>query len=230
MHVMGQAESARYALAPSREARPLSRMARKPKTAKPSPYKVRSWRKAMGKTLEDVAGALGMSPQNLGKIERGLVDLLPDHLAPLAAHLGIAPADLLREPTDSTVASKSVAVVGFVGAGSVATLFSEGQGPFDHVEPPSNANDNTVGLRVEGGSLGPAWADAVIFYDDVRSPVTPDQHGRLCVVGLEDGRVLVKILRSAGDGTFHLFSNTLEEPMLNERVTWAARVKAAHPR
>lgn len=124
----------------------------------------------------------------------------------------------------------SVAVVGFVGAGSVATLFSEGQGPFDEVEAPAHATPNTVGLAVRGASLGPAFDEGIVFYDDVRSPVTPDLHGRLCVVGLEDGRVLVKILRSAGDGTFHLFSNTLEEPLLNEPVAWAARVKDVRPR
>lgn len=127
-------------------------------------------------------------------------------------------------------ASDSVAIVGFVGAGSVATLFAEGQGPFDEVEAPANSTDHTVGLGIRGASLGPAFDEGVVFYDDVHSPVTEDQHGRLCVVGLPDGRVLVKILRSAGDGTYHLFSNTLEEPMLNEEVEWAARVKDVRPR
>lgn len=130
--------------------------------------------------------------------------------------------------SDDTTAT--VAIVGFVGAGSVATLFSEGQGPFDEVEAPSNATPNTVGLSVRGTSLGPAFDEGIVFYDDVRSPVTEDLHGRLCVVGLEDGRVLVKVLRSAGDGTYHLISNTAEEPLLNEHVAWAARVKAVNPR
>jgi DNA-binding XRE family transcriptional regulator len=124
----------------------------------------------------------------------------------------------------------SVAIVGFVGAGSIATLFSEGQGLFDEVEAPSNATENTVGLGIRGTSLGPAFDEGIVFYDDVHSPVTEEQHGRLCVVGLLDGRVLVKILRSAGDGTYHLFSNTVEEPMLNEEVAWAARVKDVRPR
>lgn len=126
--------------------------------------------------------------------------------------------------------SRTVAVVGLVGAGSVATLYSEGQGPFDEVEAPYDATPNTVALSIEGVSLGPAFDKGLVFYDDVRSPVTPDLHGRLCVVGLEDGRVLVKVLRSAGDGTFHLISNTVEEPMLNQYVAWAARVRDVRPR
>ncbi len=144
----------------------------------------------------------------------------------------VAPEWLLygRGEAEDVATTDSVPVVGLVGAGSVATLFAEGQGPLDYVEPPQNATPDTVALHVRGTSLGPAWDESIIYYDDVRSPVTPDLHGRLCVVGLPDGRVLVKILKAAGDGTFHLLSNSLEEPLLNEEVAWAARVKAAHPR
>lgn len=130
----------------------------------------------------------------------------------------------------SNPASRTVAVVGLVGAGSVANLFAEGQGPFDQVEAPANATDNTVALGIRGASLGPAFDQGLVFYDDVRSPVTSDLFGRLCVVGLEDGRVLVKLLRNAGDGTFHLISNTVEEPLLNQVVEWAARVTDVRPR
>lgn len=130
---------------------------------------------------------------------------------------------------DDAGTSRRVAVVGFVGAGSVATLFSEGQGPFDEVDAPTHATPDTVALNIQGISLGPAFDRGLVFYDDVRSPVTEDQHGRLCIVGLEDGRVLVKILRSAGDGTFHLISNTAEEPILNAEVAWAARVTEVRP-
>jgi len=38
------------------------------------------------------------------------------------------------------------------------------------------------------------------------------------------------MLKAANDGTFHLLSNTSEEPLLNQEVEWAARVKAVHPR
>lgn len=126
--------------------------------------------------------------------------------------------------------SKTVVVVGLVGAGSEASLFSAGQGPFDEVEAPHDATDSTVALGIRGASLGPAFDHGLVFYDDVRSPVTPDLYGRLCVVGLEDGRVLVKLLRDANDGTFHLISNTAEEPLYNQAVVWAARVKEVRPR
>jgi len=206
-------------------------MARKPKSPSDSPFKLKAWRKERGLTLEQVGEALGMTGQNYGKIERGGVGLGEEYVEPLAALYNIAKSDLLRLPgSGADPTSETVPVVGLVGAGSVATLFAEGQGPLDYVEPPQNATPHTVALQVNGTSLGPAWDESIIYYDDVRSPVTPDLHGRLCVVGLPDGRVLVKILKAAGDGTFHLLSNSLEEPLLNEEVAWAARVKAAHPR
>lgn len=229
MHLTGQDDCARYALAPSRVPVKSPGMSRKPKTKNPSPYKLREWRNAMGKTLEDVGTEIGMTGQNYGKIERGTVDLLPGHVENVAKVFGVTPADLMRDPSERPT-SGSVAVVGFVGAGSVATLFAEGQGPFDMVDAPADARPQTVALEIQGASLGPAFDHGIVFYDDVRSPVTPDLHGRLCVVGLEDGRVLVKLLRAANDGTFHLFSNSMDDPMLNERVSWAARVKDVRPR
>ncbi len=207
-------------------------MARKPKITAQSPYKLKQWRQHRRLTLEQVGEALSMTGQNYGKIERGGVELREQYVAQLADLFAIDAADLLREPSDNRdqPTSETVPVVGYVGAGSVATLFAEGQGPLDYVEPPQNATASTVGLKVQGVSLGPVWDEAILFYDDVRSPVTPDLHGRLCVVGLPDGRVLVKMLKAANDGTFHLLSNTSEEPLLNQEVDWAARVKAVHPR
>jgi len=207
-------------------------MARKPKSTAQSPYKLKQWRLHSRLTLEQVGEALNMTGQNYGKIERGSVELRELYVQQLAELFGIDAADLLRDPSDNAdhPTSETVPVVGYVGAGSVATLFAEGQGPLDYVEPPQNATASTVGLKVQGVSLGPVWDEAILFYDDVRSPVTPDLHGRLCVVGLPDGRVLVKMLKAANDGTFHLLSNTSEEPLLNQEVIWAARVKAVHPR
>lgn len=123
-----------------------------------------------------------------------------------------------------------VPIVGYVGAGSQAVLFSEGQGPFGEVRAPDNATDKTVAVEIRGESLGSFFNEWLVFYDDVRSPVTPDLIGKLCVVGLPDGRILVKkIQRSKSEGTFHLLSQT-EDPLLDVPIEWAARVKTMMPR
>ena len=70
-----------------------------------------------------------------------------------------------------------------------------------------------------------------MFYDDVRSPVTDDIVGKLCVVGLRDGRVLVKrVLRSAVSPVlFHLYGQ-FGDPVLDVALDWAAQVKSVSPR
>jgi hypothetical protein len=143
---------------------------------------------------------------------------------------GSNPPEWADEEVRPELAQRRVRVVGYVGAGAVATLFATAQGPFDEVEPPIGATDDTVAVEVRGVSLGPAFDNALVFYDDVRKPVTEDQHGRLCVVGLTDGRVLVKIVRAATEGRFHLLSNTAEEPLWDQEVEWAARVTDIRPR
>ena len=65
-----------------------------------------------------------------------------------------------------------------------------------------------------------------MFYDDVRSPITDDMIGQLCVVGLSDDRVLIKkVLRNGARGKFDLLSNNdTEEPIKAVKIEWAALV------
>lgn len=174
-----------------------------------------------------LAEAVGAAQTTVSSWERERTEPSRDDVSRIADALGVPLSILeaLGESTDSVVP-----LVGYVGAGAVATLFRDSQGPFDQVLAPRDATQNTVAVEVRGASLGPAFDQAVIFYDDVRSPVTPDLHGRLCVVGLTDGRVLVKILRAGADGRYHLLSNTAEEPLLDQDIAWAARVKDIRPR
>lgn len=127
-------------------------------------------------------------------------------------------------------AANEVPIVGFVRAGAEAILYDDGQGPFGLATAPANSTENTVAVEIRGDSLGPFFNEWLVFYDDVRSPVTPDLHGSLCVVGLEDRRVLIKKLApSRTPGLFHLLSQT-EDPILDVPVLWAARVKEMRPR
>lgn len=119
-------------------------------------------------------------------------------------------------------------VVGYVGAGAEAHFYAVAQGELDEVPAPEGATPETVAVEIRGNSLGELFDRWLVFYDQVRSPVTSDLIGRLCVVGLPDDRVLVKKLRRARDGLFDLHSNT-EEPIRGVTVEWAARVKSMVP-
>jgi transcriptional regulator with XRE-family HTH domain len=187
--------------------------------------RIKEAREAARVSQAALAGMINQAQTTISSWERGRTEPSREDVARIADALHLSAADL----EGGNIASDPVAVVGYVGAGAVAVLFSEGQGPFDYVEPPRQRAPSTVGLGVRGVSLGPAFDNGWVFYDDVRSPVTEDLHGRLCVVGLTDGRVLVKILKPATGGRFHLLSNTAEPPLLDEEVQWAARVKEVRP-
>lgn len=184
-------------------------------------------------TLDQVGDALGMTGQNYGKIERGGVELREQYVARLADLFGIDPSDLLRDPSDEGYApptSETVPVVGYVSAGAELALYDQGQGPFDYVLPPRDTKPTTVAAEIHGVSLGPLFDHALIFYDNVHSPITPELHGKLCVAGLEDGRVVVKQIMPGDSGRFHLLSNSAEPPIFNAAVLWAAKVTEIRPR
>lgn len=156
-----------------------------------------------------------------------------DTLEALAEPLHVRPEWLLTgvNPPAPTVDRDGamVRVVGYVGAGAAAHYYAVAQGDLDEVPAPEGATADTVAVEIRGNSLGELFDRWLVFYDQVRRPVTPDLIGRLCVVGLADERVLVKKLRRGRDGLFDLFSNT-EEPIRGVAVEWAARVLNMAPR
>lgn len=137
---------------------------------------------------------------------------------------------LTGDKATGQAAPATVPLVGYVQAGTdLATLYSEGQ-VRDYVDAPENATPSTVAVEVRGDSMGSFFEQWLVFYDDVRSPVTPDLYGRICVVGLADGRVLVKKIRRGGQpGLYHLLGQ-YGDPILDVPVEWAARVRAMVPR
>lgn len=125
---------------------------------------------------------------------------------------------------------REVPLVGYVGAGAAAHYYANGDDGLGLVPAPEGATKETVAVEIRGESLGALFEHWLVYYDEVRSPVTHDMIGRLCVVGLPDDRVLVKkIQRSRAPGLYHLLSNT-EAPILDQEIMWAAKVRSMQPR
>ncbi|WP_316172453.1 XRE family transcriptional regulator [Bradyrhizobium sp. SZCCHNRI2049] len=123
----------------------------------------------------------------------------------------------------------NAALVGYVGAGAETHFYAQEEA-LDYVPAPVGSGEDTVAVEIRGESLGSFFDRWLVFYDDVRRPVTTDLLNKLCVVGLEDGRILIKkVQRSKTKGYFHLLSQT-EPPILDVRVEWAAKVKHLMPR
>jgi hypothetical protein len=142
-----------------------------------------------------------------------------------------SPRDLAfeAEAPDETPRKRMVPIVGYVGAGARAHTYAVDSGQFDEIEAPENATEKTVGLEIRGESLGMFFDRWVVTYDDVRTPVSSSQVGRLCIVGLADERVLVKKIKRGKDGLYTLLSAT-EPPIEDVAIMWAARVMAMVPK
>jgi len=126
--------------------------------------------------------------------------------------------------------SRAIPIVGYVSAGAGMVLLEEGHPPNEWVGAIEGATGNTVAVEVRGASLGELFDNWIVYYDDVRSPVTVDLLNKLCVIGLYDGRVVVKKLRKGRQsGRFDLHSNT-DHAIYGVKVKWAARVKQMTPR
>lgn len=183
---------------------------------------LRKLRDNRGWTHQQAADAMGVSRGQFIKLERGERRLTADYIAMACRAFSVEPSEVLGERA-------SVMIVGHVGAGEEA-FFADGQGPFGEVPAPSYATDSTVAVEIRGTSLGELFDRWLVFYDDIRTPPTRDMMGRLCVVGLADGRVVVKkITRGHLPGTYTLLSN-VGPPMYDLPVLWAATVNGMAPR
>lgn len=135
-------------------------------------------------------------------------------------------------PEGEYIARGGVPIVGYVGAGGTID-FSEGQGPFGEANlPPRGAGRRTVAVRVRGNSMAPMLEDGwTVYYNDRKEQPTEDMFGKTCIVGLTDGRVLVKKLhRGNGGGRYVLLSlQASEAPITDAEVAWTARLAWIEP-
>jgi hypothetical protein len=188
------------------------------------------------KSARAAGKAMGIAVSTYGAHERaeapGGRDYGPNEALRYGRFFGVTPEWLLtgRKPFPSDEPeqppARKVRVVGYVGAGAEAHLYAVAQGDLDEVDPPPGLTEDTVAVEIRGDSLGAFFNRWLVFYDDVRRPVTPDLIGELCIVGLEDGRILIKqIQRSKTEGLFNLISST-EKPIADVAIEWAARVNS----
>ena len=122
--------------------------------------------------------------------------------------------------------------VGRVGAGEVVEMF-DGSDAYDVPTPPGlKAGRPYECLQIVGRSMFPAQPGWLVYYEtEPRSP--EDLIGQACVVQLEDGRMLFKVLRHHGDSrelySLHSWSPG-EPPIEGVRIVKAQSFAALTPR
>jgi len=123
-----------------------------------------------------------------------------------------------------------VPIVGNVSAGA-QIIFMTGTGSIGMVESPPSGNENTKALEVEGASMrGIADSGWLIYFDDERRPPNADLLGRICIVEIEGGQVLVRRLQPGRDDEHWDLELPPEPTIRDAKVIWAARVTWIKPR
>lgn len=205
--------------------------------------RLRAARKKHFASAREAARSLGVPPATYGAHERaespGGRDYGPEEAKQYGRKFKVSAeylltgrrvdvSDLVEDDKPSTW-KRTVPIVGYVGANSEAHTYAVPAGSLDDVEAPDGSTEETVAVEIKGDSLGALFDRWIVFYDDVRSPVTSDLYGKLCVVGLADERILIKKIRPRRDGRFDLLSNT-DGTIENAAIEWAAKVKLMVPR
>ena len=196
---------------------------------------IRTARDRAGLSQAQLADKLGITSQAVSQWERG--ETVPDsrNLLALMRELDIPKAELISEPWDlpfdsGETAIKHVPLVGYVGAGDQAHFYAVNQGALDEIAAPQGSTLETAAVEIRGDSLGSLFDRWLVFYDQVRSPVTSDLIGRLCVVGLADDRVLIKKLKKGTKMGLYTLLSEREPAIENVAVEWAAPVKNMSPK
>jgi transcriptional regulator with XRE-family HTH domain len=124
-----------------------------------------------------------------------------------------------------------VAVIGHVGANPDGTvLFALGQDPAQLAPIPPGGTVQARALKVSGHSMrGVADNGALIYFEDQRTPPSPDMLGHVVVVETDTDEVLVKrLLRGSKPGLYDLES--VAGPVRPDaRLRWAAHITAIIP-
>ena len=124
-----------------------------------------------------------------------------------------------------------VPVIGRVGADAEGrVLFATGQDAGELVPLPPGGTKRAVELLIVGHSMhGVADEGGLIYFEDQRTPPTPDMFGHVVVVETAEGEVLVKrLLRGSLKGRYDLES-VVGPVRENAKLRWAAHITAIIP-
>ncbi|WP_374576088.1 peptidase S24 [Phenylobacterium sp.] len=184
-------------------------------------------------TAAAAADAFGWNRNTYASNENGNAPFSYRKAKEYAAAFGVRPEWLYDASGPMRPAAESglVPVIGRVGANPDGiVLFANGQEPGDLAPIPPGGTDRAVALRVVGHSMrGVADDGALIYFEDQRTPPTPDMLGHVVVVETDTDEVLVKrLLRGSGPGLYDLES--IAGPTRQDaRLRWAAHITAIIP-
>ena len=196
--------------------------------------RLREARLAKGfETAAAAADAFGWNRNTYASNENGNAPFSYRRAKEYAAAFGIRP-EWLYDATGSMLPVAEagfVPVIGKVGANPDGlVLFATGQEPGDLAPLPPGGTEKAVALQVVGHSMRDVADDgALIYFEDLRTPPTPDMLGHVVVVELDTEEVLVKrLLRGSRPGVYDLES-VAGPTRQDAHLRWAAHITAIIP-
>lgn len=184
-------------------------------------------------TAAAAADAFGWNRNTYASNENGNAPFSYRKAKEYAVAFGVRPEWLYDAagPMRPSVEPGFVPVIGRVGANPEGLiLFATGQEPGDLAPIPPGGTEKAAAVRVVGHSMhGFADDGALIYFEDQRTPPTPDMLGHVVVVETESDEVLVKrLLRGSRAGVYDLES--IAGPTRRDaRLRWAAHITAIIP-
>lgn len=196
------------------------------------PNRIKKIRLSLGLDQAEYGELLGYSQATVSRWENPEAAQEPGKraLSKIAKSGGISIDELIEDSDLFSSQIGKIKLVGFIGVGAAVHHFADGQEHNEVVDGFYGATPETVAVEVRGDCLGENFDQWLAYYGAIKLEVPPDFIGRLCVVWLDDGRVLVrKIMPGQIQGTFNLLAN-YGPPIYDARIVSAAKVIHMAPR
>ena len=162
-------------------------------------------------------------------IDRAAVNKMVSGKRDISADEMIEIAKITAYPFPMEPESRFVRLAGYVDAGSIMRMFSEGDAPAKFVRGYDGQTEKTVAVEIRAGCLGSVLDGWFAYFDAIFPEVTPDMYGQLCVVWLDDGRVLLKVVVPGTIDRKHTLTSNFEPPLYDVTITNIARIKHLQP-
>lgn len=178
----------------------------------------------------EAARYLNMAQATLNAQELGDRGLKPEQIVRYAKAYRV-PASWIAFGEGSIDGRRLIPVVGKVAAGTLKfeDAYAQGAG-LDEVEPPPGVGEGWIAVVIDGSSMLPAYHSGdLLFYEKRIEGVPPEMIGRELIVGLADGRILLKrVQRGAQPHLFRLESHN-QDPIEDAAVEWVAEFVMLRP-
>ncbi len=198
--------------------------------------RLRYLRARAGLTQEQLAELVETSQANINRWENGKTTPRQIMLGKLAAALG-ASINWIVSGSDAPTSTK-IPVIGYVAAEEDEHCavypfddFAKGDGLYE-VDAPVILDDGYVALEIRGHSQEPVYRDRdIIIYRRDGDFILEQCLGRMCIVKLQDGRLLIKeVKRSQSAPMKYDLHSFNRDPIPAQSIQWAAPIRVHLPR